>query len=86
VLEQFMVDGWPDRQRFNRVIGEVLERAGQDGRKVRAFGEMVRDLCRERGLPLLCAYSKACFPPSRADALADVCREHTRILPRRTAA
>ena len=40
-LAQFMVDGWPDEQRFKQVIGGLLARAGAGGAKVRAFGEMV---------------------------------------------
>jgi hypothetical protein len=40
-LSRFMVDGWPDDDRFHRLIAELLERAGADGRRVRAFGEMV---------------------------------------------
>jgi hypothetical protein len=40
-LSRFMVDGWPDEERFAAVIHEVLGPARQGGRKVRAFGEMV---------------------------------------------
>jgi hypothetical protein len=40
-LRQFMVNGWPDEQRFMRTIGDVIRRARGDGRGVRAFGEMV---------------------------------------------
>jgi PAS domain S-box-containing protein len=41
-LSQFMVDGWPDAQRFAEVLGNVIRRATRDGgRRVRAFGEMV---------------------------------------------
>ena len=36
-----MVNGWPDEQRFERAIGEILEKARRNGRKIRAFGEMV---------------------------------------------
>jgi PAS domain S-box-containing protein len=41
VLEQFMVDGQPDRIRFDEVVGGVVRRALRDNRKLRAFGEMV---------------------------------------------
>jgi hypothetical protein len=41
VLSRFMVNGWPDDARFKAVIGEILDRARQGGREVRAFGEMV---------------------------------------------
>ena len=40
VLSLFMVDGWPDDERFAATIHDVLQRV-QPGRKVRAFGEMV---------------------------------------------
>ena len=40
-LARFMVDGWPDEQRFRQVIGALLARAGAGGAPVRAFGEMV---------------------------------------------
>ncbi|MDB6163557.1 MAG: hypothetical protein JWL98_989, partial [Xanthomonadaceae bacterium] len=40
-LSSFMVDGWPDEQRFFDVIGAVVAQAKQGGRTVRAFGEMV---------------------------------------------
>jgi PAS domain S-box-containing protein/excisionase family DNA binding protein len=40
-LESFLVNGQPDVDRFNEVIGSVVETAAADGRPVRAFGEMV---------------------------------------------
>jgi hypothetical protein len=41
-LAQFMVDGWPDADRFNATIMAACTRArGRDGRRVRGFGEMV---------------------------------------------
>lgn len=40
-LAQFMVGGWPDENRFNKVVSSLLLRAGAGGRRVRAFGEMV---------------------------------------------
>jgi len=40
-LSKFMVNGWPDDARFKAVIADILDRATQGGRKVRAFGEMV---------------------------------------------
>jgi MEDS: MEthanogen/methylotroph, DcmR Sensory domain len=40
-LDQFMVRGLPDEQRFRTVIGDVITRARGGNRKVRAFGEMV---------------------------------------------
>jgi len=40
-LATFIVDGWPDEARFREVMGAILARAREGGRKVRAFGEMV---------------------------------------------
>lgn len=40
-LQQFMVDGSPDGAAFDAVVGGVVRRAGEGGRRVRAFGEMV---------------------------------------------
>jgi hypothetical protein len=40
-LEKFMVDGWPDETLFNGLVSGLLKRAAHNGRKVRAFGEMV---------------------------------------------
>lgn len=39
-LSRFMVDGMPERARFEAVVGELLDAAGA-GREVRVFGEMV---------------------------------------------
>jgi hypothetical protein len=36
-----MSNGWPDADRFNAVVTGLIERAGRNGRRVRAFGEMV---------------------------------------------
>jgi hypothetical protein len=40
-LATFMVDGWPDEERFRNVVASLLARAGAGNRRVRAFGEMV---------------------------------------------
>jgi hypothetical protein len=40
-LNRFMVDGWPDAEKFRAVADSLLKRARGNGRKVRAFGEMV---------------------------------------------
>jgi hypothetical protein len=40
-LAKFMIRGWPDDILFEGVMTELLQRAGKDGRRVRAFGEMV---------------------------------------------
>lgn len=41
VLDQFMQDDWPDDDRFEVFVGELLKRASRNGRRVRAFGEIV---------------------------------------------
>jgi DcmR-like sensory protein len=41
ILREFMVDGWPDEQRFHEVITTLLGKMRANGRRVRAFGEMV---------------------------------------------
>jgi hypothetical protein len=40
-LRELMPAGHLDRARFDRVVGAVIIRAGQDGRPVRAYGELV---------------------------------------------
>ncbi len=44
-LDGFMVEGWPDEDRFMRTVGTVLEACAGGGRTVHAFGEMVALLC-----------------------------------------
>lgn len=56
-LDEFMVDGMPDEQRFVAVVGEVVRRAGAAGRgRVHAYGEMVallvEDGCDEAAIRL----------------------------------
>lgn len=46
-LSMFMAGGSPDPQAFRIVIGEVIRKAGAEGRPVRAFGEMVAILWSE---------------------------------------
>ncbi len=40
-LSRFMVDGWPDGQRFANLVGQVMKQAMAGHRRTRAFGEMV---------------------------------------------
>jgi hypothetical protein len=40
-LATFAPDGWPDDKLFTDVVTDLLGRAGRNGRKIRAFGEMV---------------------------------------------
>lgn len=47
-LAKFMVNGWPDGQRFANLVGQVIKRATAGHRQTRAFGEMVT-LLWERG-------------------------------------
>ncbi|HSV67955.1 MAG TPA: MEDS domain-containing protein [Mycobacteriales bacterium] len=44
-LAAFMVEGEPERSQFRTVVGELVARAAEGGRPVRAFGEMVALLC-----------------------------------------
>lgn len=44
-LSQFLVDGWPDRERFHQVVGHVVAQAADRGGSIHAFGEMVALLC-----------------------------------------
>lgn len=41
MLAKFAPGGWPDDQLFTDIVTDLLRRAGRNGRKVRAFGEMV---------------------------------------------
>lgn len=40
-LAKFMKNSWPDETLFNEHMLDLLDKAGSNGRKVRAFGEMV---------------------------------------------
>ena len=40
-LDKFMVDGWPDSDKFRIFVKDIFTRATAKGRPVRAFGEMV---------------------------------------------
>lgn len=40
-LQQFMANGWPDEDKFAEVVHDILRRVGRNGRRVRAFGEIV---------------------------------------------
>lgn len=40
-LSRFMVSGWPDEDLFRAFVADVIQRARGDGRRVRAFGQMV---------------------------------------------
>ncbi len=46
-LGKFMVDGMPDAERFDAVIGDLVREAQSAGRAVRIFGEMVAVLWQE---------------------------------------
>jgi hypothetical protein len=41
ILRDFMVDGWPDEERFHEVVATLLGKVRANERRVRAFGEMV---------------------------------------------
>jgi hypothetical protein len=40
-LAKFMVNNWPDETLFMELVSDLIRRAAKNGRKVRAFGEMV---------------------------------------------
>jgi len=44
-LAQLLVDGWPDRARFQHEIGRIVSVACADGRPVHLFGDMAALLC-----------------------------------------
>src|SRR6187549_3675624 len=58
VLSRFIVDRWPDKDLFQRVMTALLARAGGSGRKIRVFGEMVAVLwqCGEHGATVRLEY------------------------------
>lgn len=41
ILARFIIKQWPVEELFYDLVGELLDRAGAEQRKVRAFGEMV---------------------------------------------
>lgn len=43
VLKEFLVDGWPDKELFEKTVNDLLEKARgrENQRRVRAFGELV---------------------------------------------
>ncbi|MCG5261326.1 response regulator [Cupriavidus gilardii] len=46
-LDRFMVDGWPDEQRFLASVGELVAAEAQRSPPLHAFGEMVALLCEQ---------------------------------------
>jgi PAS domain S-box-containing protein len=44
LLAQILVEGWPNAERFNQIVGNIVAAATRHGR-VRIFGEMVALLC-----------------------------------------
>jgi len=83
-LDSFVIEGWPDPQAFDAVVGNVIREAGSRGNVVHAFGEMVALLC-EDGKPEAAlrleemwnelgqrlAFHLLCAYPSRLFASAD---------------
>ncbi|MEO5594125.1 MAG: MEDS domain-containing protein [Chitinophagaceae bacterium] len=47
-LKTFMQDNWPAKDLFFHALSPILEKAGAGNRKIRAFGEMVMLLWRNR--------------------------------------
>lgn len=50
-LDEFVVDGRPDRARFTTILGGLLHTAHADGASVRAYGEMVGLLWEQGNVP-----------------------------------
>lgn len=50
-LAEFMVDGIPNRKRFDKVIGALITQAAAKGTGVRVFGEMVALLWAQGNVP-----------------------------------
>lgn len=46
-LARFMIDGLPDEKLFNEIIASLISRVRANGRRIRAFGEMVAVLWAE---------------------------------------
>ncbi len=46
-LARFMMDDLPDKSRFQQVVGALVEKSAQNGKPVRAYGEMVALLWQE---------------------------------------
>jgi hypothetical protein len=44
ILAKFMVQDWPDEERFMNVVSNLISVARKNGRPIRAFGEMVATL------------------------------------------
>ena len=40
-LDSFMVNDWPDEEKFQAMVKGVMDKAAEKGRRIRAFGEMV---------------------------------------------
>jgi len=77
-LDHFMVDGWPDAQRFDATVGKTVRDACAAADTVHAFGEMVALLCMQglydaairleqlwNGLREKCRFSLFCAYPWR---------------------
>lgn len=41
VLSQFMINGWPDEELFNKTVSGLIRKGSVGNRRIRAFGEMV---------------------------------------------
>lgn len=96
VLDNFMIDNKPDETRFMKLVKGLVRRARKEGRKVRAFGEMVAVLS-SRGnsvatLELEHLWNKFCekeplclfcaYPRNSMTITGKqhICSEHTKII------
>ncbi len=72
-LDKFMVDGMPDKARFDAVVGGLVRRATRGGRVLRAFGEMVAILWQQGNAPAAIALEKLWNELSRERPFALFC-------------
>jgi hypothetical protein len=89
-LRMFMRNGWPDEQHFSEVVDRLLARAQINGRRVRAFGEMVALLWAqghtaatvhlEKSFTLFCAYPKSGFTQDATTSIQAICDAHSKVV------
>ena len=96
-LARLMVDGMPDWKTFQDLVGTVINLTRRKYPRVRAFGEMVdllwqhgeraaalrleelwNHMIKVQSLTLCCAYR---MDPLDGDAVQNVCRQHSHLLP-----
>jgi len=95
-LENFMVKGMPDENKFLKLVGGLVRRAKKNGDKFRGFGEMVAILLEKGQSEAMIKLEKLwnqfhesepfclyCAYPKKAKTLLhsmDICSEHSKII------